>query len=115
MSRPARVRDALHDVLVADGRIPAPRRTFRLSDVEPGWDVVDNAQAWVGSVHAIEDDFIVVKRGFLTPMLYVPPRGIGAVQQDVVFLNVPLDWVGGMGWDRRPRSTHAAGSRHWPW
>ncbi len=115
MRHPIRVPDALHDVLVADGRIPAPRRTFRLSDVQPGWDVLDNAQVWVGTVQAIEEDFIVVRRGFLTPTLYVPPRGIGAVQQDVVFLNVAADWVGRMGWQRRPRSTHPAGAHHWPW
>ena len=104
MGHRSRVPDALHDVLVAEGRIPPPRRTFRLSDVQPGWDVVDNRDAWVGTVEAVREEYLVVRRGFLVPTLYVPLRGLGQVREDVVALNVPAAWVGELGWEQPPRS-----------
>jgi hypothetical protein len=111
MVRSSRLPDALYGVLVDQGRVAPPRRTFRLSEICPGWDVVDNRDELIGTVVVVEDGFLEVRRGFLQPRLYVPLDGIGQVQEGVVSLNVPASWLGGLGWDRRPRvaNDHAGG------
>ncbi len=104
MKHSTRIPDALHDVLVASGRLPRPRRTFALSDIRPGWDVVDNRDELVGTVHAVGDDYVVVHRGRFVPDLFVPLTGIGQVREEVVSLNVDATWLADLGWTRHPRS-----------
>ena len=104
MKRSSRLPDALHDVLVASGRIPPPRRTFSTIDIRPGWDVVDNRDRLIGTVHAVGAEYLVVHRGLMAGTLYVPLSGVGQVHEEVVSLNVDASWVDELGWTRQPRS-----------
>jgi hypothetical protein len=96
-------RDPLEQVLIEEGRLPAPRRSFRLEDIEPGWEVLDNADERIGTVESVDDGFLAVHRGFLTPTLYVPTSAIGEVTEGFVALNVPNRWIGSLGWTQHPR------------
>ncbi len=113
MSRRSGLRDPLEDVLIEEGRLPAPRRSFRLEDIGRGWRVVDNRDDEVGTVEDVREGYVSVHRGFLSPRLYVPVSAIGEVREGVVALNVPATWIRDMGWTRPPRDagtpTHGSG------
>ncbi len=104
MKRSTHMPDALHDVLVQSGRIPPPRRTFSLSDIKVGWDVVDNRDELVGTVLAVGEDYVAVHRGLLAGNVFVPLSGIGQVREEVVSLNVDRSWLDQLGWRRQPKS-----------
>jgi hypothetical protein len=102
------ISDALHDVLVESGRLPAPQRRFDLGEIEPGWLVCDNDGERVGRVESQVDGYLVIRRCFggvyLWLRLYIPPTAIRETHEGIVSLNIPRRWVGSMGWARRPRA-----------
>lgn len=101
------ISDALRDVLVEQGRLPPPRRTFRLEEIEPGWLVYDNALERVGRVDGLEGEFVIVRRSFRRVYtwrrLYVPRSAIAEAHERYVVLNVPRSWIQSMGWTNPPR------------
>lgn len=107
------VSDALHDLLVEQGRLPRPRRTFRLEEIERGWLVFDNDLEHVGCVEALSGDYVEVRRAFhriyTWQRLYVPRAAVAEVHERYLVLNVPRAWIGSLGWGSRPRDREAKG------
>jgi hypothetical protein len=104
--------DPLRDMLVEMGRLPPPQRRFSLHDVAVGWLVFDNERELVGRVASHLDPYLVVHRAFhghYVPLwrAYVPASAIGQAREGAVLLNVPRDWIGGLGWGRPPRKPPA--------
>lgn len=99
--------DALESVLIEEGRLPAPRRSFALGDIEPGWEVVGNGEEWIGTVDLVEEECIIVRRGLFSPKLYVPLSAVGQVREGSVILNVPAKWIATLAWTQPPRTQHA--------
>jgi hypothetical protein len=99
--------DALRDMLVESGRMTAPRRTFELHEIRPGWPVYDSDREPIGSVLGLVDRYLVVGRHplwrYWLTRLYVPESAIGEAHEGVVILNVPEEWLASMGWQRKPR------------
>ncbi len=99
--------DALRDVLVEQGRLPPPQRSFKLDEIEPGWLVYDNERERVGRVTGQAGHYLVVQRQhwrvYLWTRLYIPESAVGEIHEGFVLLNIPRDWVGAMGWGRPPR------------
>ena len=99
--------DALRDLLVESGRKAAPRRTFELHEIRAGWLVYDRDREPIGCVLGLVERFLVVGRHpfwhYYLTRLYVPESAIGEAHEGAVILNVPEEWLGSMGWDRRPR------------
>jgi hypothetical protein len=99
--------DALRDLLVEQGRMRPPQRSFQLDEIEPGWLVYDNEREHVGRVVDLAGRYIVIQRRmwhmYLWTRLYIPESAIGEAHEGVVLLNIPRDWVGSMGWGHPPR------------
>jgi hypothetical protein len=111
MSDRHRYPDALEEVLIEEGRLPAPRRAFSLGDIEPGWEVLGNTEEWIGTVELVEEECIVVRRGLFSPKVYVPLSAVGQVRDGSVILNVPAKWIATLGWKQPPRVQHAVSGR----
>lgn len=98
--------DALRDVLVEIGRAAPAQRVFAISEIGPGWVVLDNEEVRVGMaggwVIGRDEAFLVVRRNWHRTV-YVPTSAIACVHDGTVSLNVPLDWVASMDWTKRPR------------
>lgn len=99
--------DALRDVLVETGRLPPPRRTFKIEDIGSGWLVFDSERELVGRVEGLRDRYLVVRRRiwrfFLGSRLYVPAEALHEAHEGFVLLNVTCEELASMGWGRPPR------------
>ncbi len=78
----------------------SPRRTFRFTDIRPGWLVEDCDETSLGTVVSSGETLLTVSRGFLQSKLYLPPSAVAEVHEGVVRLNVTSEWVKAQGWDR---------------
>lgn len=106
-------KDPLRDILVETGRMPAPKRSFSLSEIGLGWRVFSNERELVGRVAGRQDEYLVVHRALLGHVLswwsvYVPASAIGQAHEGAVLLNVSRDWIGKLGWNRPPRKPPAS-------
>jgi uncharacterized protein (TIGR02271 family) len=68
-----------------------------------GTDVFGADGAKVGSVSAVEGDYLVVSKGFFFPTdYYIPTSAINTVDEDGVYLTVSKDEALNQGWDAIP-------------
>jgi hypothetical protein len=85
---------------VVTGRNLPSRRTFRFTDIKPGWLVRDSDEALLGTVANSGETLLTVSRGLLSSKLYLPPSVVAEVHEGLVRLNVTRRWVETQGWDR---------------
>ena len=100
--------DALRDVLVEIGRIPPPQRRFDLTEIGPGWLVLDRDNETIGRVEAVVGRYVTVRRArwvYLWQRLYFPETAIGETHEGAIVLNVPRAWIRDMGWGNPPRKS----------
>jgi hypothetical protein len=99
--------DSLRNALTEPPGLLPPKRKFDLSQVRPGWLVLDNESEPVGRIGGQIDRYLIVQRSFhgfyLWMRLYIPEGAVGEVHEGSVSLNIPRDWIPGMGWNRPPR------------
>jgi uncharacterized protein (TIGR02271 family) len=75
-------------------------------NVVQGTDVFGSEGAKVGSVSAVEGDYVVVSKGFFFPTdYYIPSSAINTVEADGIYLNVTKDEALNQGWDTVPAVT----------
>jgi hypothetical protein len=79
------------------------RPVLAASEIEHGWLAVDADGANVGKVAALEGDFLVISRGFLSSPLYVPLTGVRDVIQGEIQLTLTIDQIHGSRWMEKPR------------
>jgi uncharacterized protein (TIGR02271 family) len=73
------------------------------SQVSAGTDVYGSDGHKVGSVVAVQGNYIVVEKGFFFPTdYYIPGNAINAVDNDGIYLNVTKDAALHSGWDAVP-------------
>jgi uncharacterized protein (TIGR02271 family) len=71
-----------------------------------GTDVFGSDGEKVGSVSAVEGDYVVVSKGFFFPTdYYIPTSAINTANDDGVYLNVTKDEALTQGWDVVPETT----------
>jgi hypothetical protein len=97
--------EAARSAVIRDRR--RPRRVFAQTDIEPGWAVVDGAGESVGTVDALESDWLEVRRGILHRRLYVPFHAIREVHEGIVRLNTGITEVEEQRWSERPRGSNS--------
>ena len=76
---------------------------MRMTDLKPGWAVVDNDGRRVGTVKDVGQNYVLTSRTGLPSDLFVPASAIANVLNEVVHLNLPQRDVGRMGWQQPPR------------
>ncbi len=76
----------------------------KLTMIDSGYEVVGSDGKKIGTIKECTDLFCHIDTGFLGlgPDYYVPRDAIQDVSAGQVFLNVPSDQVGHMGWDQKP-------------
>jgi hypothetical protein len=80
---------------------------MRMTDLKPGWAVVDNDGRRVGTVKDVGQNYVLTSRTGLPSDLFVPASAIANVQNEVVHLNLTQRDVGQMGWQQPPRDDDA--------
>ncbi len=81
-------------------------RTTREWTINEGTDVVGSGGDKVGEVVAVQDDYIVVEKGFFFPSdYYIPISAIAHFDGKTVYLSVTKDEALEQGWDSDPTVT----------
>ncbi len=80
---------------------------MRMTDLQPGWDVVGNEGRQLGTIREVGQHYVLVSTSAFSENLYVPASAIGNVERDVVHLNVTAADAASMGWDQPPREEDA--------
>jgi hypothetical protein len=75
-----------------------------MSDLRPGWAVVDSAGRRVGTVKDVGQNYVLTSRRGLPGDLYVPASAIVNVENETVHLSLAHRDVQKMGWEQPPRS-----------
>jgi uncharacterized protein (TIGR02271 family) len=79
--------------------------TTNQTPIETGWDVIGSDDQTLGSVAEVGPNYVRVEKGLIfVKDIYVPVSAISDVNpaEHAVWLNVPKDQVGSMGWDNLP-------------
>lgn len=77
----------------------------RYESIAEGTEVYGSDGSKVGSIVAIQPNYIVVEKGFFFPTdYYIPVSAIASVGDDGVYLNVTKDAALNQGWDTEPIS-----------
>jgi hypothetical protein len=76
---------------------------MRMTDLRPGWAVVDNVGRRFGTVKEVGQNYVLTSRGGLAGELYVPASAIANIGSEVVHLNLAHDEAEQMGWQQPPR------------
>lgn len=81
----------------------AGRGMANIRQIERGWDVYGADDEKVGDVSEVQDDYIVVSKGFLfTSERYIPASAITGIEHNRVYLSVTKDQIEAQGWDVAP-------------
>jgi uncharacterized protein (TIGR02271 family) len=81
-------------------------RTSQEWTITEGTDVVGSDGEKVGEVVAVQDNYVVVEKGFFFPTdYYIPSSAITNFDGDKVYLNVTKDAALNQGWDTEPTGT----------
>src|SRR5919112_1468403 len=81
-------------------------RTSQEWTITEGTDVVDSSGDKVGKVTAVQNNYLVVEKGFFFPTdYYIPSSAIRTYDGDKVYLNVTKDEALNQGWDPQPTAT----------
>ena len=81
-------------------------RTSQEWTITEGTDVVGSDGEKVGEVVAVQDNYVVVEKGFFFPTdYYIPSSAISNFDGDKVYLNVTKDEALNQGWDTEPTAT----------
>lgn len=80
---------------------------MRMADLKPGWLVVGNDGAKVGSVRDVGQNYVLTSTPGLSDDIYVPASAIANVEHEVVHLSLRERDVAGMGWEQPPRDDDA--------
>ena len=82
----------------------AARPIHDISELQSGWEVVDDCGTPVGTVARVESDWVVVAHGVLRRSWYVPVSAVRLVVEGRVTLNLEHDEIAAADWGRRPRT-----------
>jgi hypothetical protein len=77
---------------------------MRMTDLRPGWAVVDNDGRRVGTVKDVGQNYLLTSRRGLSGDLYVPASAIVNIANEVVHLSLAHRDVQRMGWEQPPRA-----------
>jgi hypothetical protein len=78
---------------------------MRITDLEPGWDVLANDGHRIGRVREVGQHYVKVSAGRFSAALYVPASAIANVESQTVHLNLAGAEVDAMGWRQPPRTS----------
>jgi hypothetical protein len=77
-----------------------------IHEIQPGWEVCDEAGERIGEVRSVGPDHVRVKTdGLFSKDYYVPASVIDEVEERRVEITVPKKDIGSQGWDRPPAGT----------
>ena len=79
-------------------------RTFRISDLNPGWLIVDHEGKRVGRLIGTSESFLSVRRGLAPETLSIPLTAVAEVVDGRISLNVPRAWLRALAWHQPPRT-----------
>jgi uncharacterized protein (TIGR02271 family) len=83
-----------------------------ISEIQPGWEVIDRLGEKIGDVHEVQSDYVLVTKGLIfVKDLYIPLDAVEKVNQadHVVVLNVHKSGIDETQWSQAPASgSHAA-------
>lgn len=77
---------------------------MRMTDLKPGWAVVDNEGRRFGTVKEVSLNYVLTSRAGLAGDLYVPASAIANIADEVIQLNLAGGEAEQLGWAQPPRS-----------
>jgi hypothetical protein len=77
---------------------------MRVSDLQPGWEVLTNDGHRIGRIREVGQHFLRVSGHLFSGDVYVPASAISNVERGAVHLNVASGEVDAMGWQQPPRT-----------